>query len=151
MIHLFHLQSNQLDRTNRELCVTFLHFLKQCVSISKCIFCVVDKIFILFFSFFFIKDEMTKSLLYDVSGSPRKEKVKTPASILGSRPNAVPNDKVSQSVTCCFFFVWLFKGPEDTFSTISRRNLFSTNTHKQVFVQINHWQISHWILWVEFQ
>jgi len=36
----------------------------------------------------------TKSLLYDVTGSPRKEQVKTPVSILGSRPNAIPNEKV---------------------------------------------------------
>ena len=45
-------------------------------------------------TYFSFLENMTKSLLYDVSGSPRKEKVKTPSSILGSRPNAVPNDKV---------------------------------------------------------
>uniref|UniRef100_A0A7M5X1M2 Sperm-associated antigen 17 n=1 Tax=Clytia hemisphaerica TaxID=252671 RepID=A0A7M5X1M2_9CNID len=39
------------------------------------------------------KGMLSRSLMYDVAGSPRKGSVKTPSSILGSRPNAIPNEK----------------------------------------------------------
>ena len=37
---------------------------------------------------------ITKSLLYDVTGKVRKDRVRLPTSILSDKPGAVPNEKV---------------------------------------------------------
>lgn len=37
---------------------------------------------------------LTRSLLYDVNGEPRREKVRLPASILSNKPATVPNKQV---------------------------------------------------------
>ena len=39
---------------------------------------------------------LTRSLLYDVNGEPRREKVHLPASILSDKPAAIPNAQVAQ-------------------------------------------------------
>ena len=46
----------------------------------------------------YLDPQVTPSLMYDVTGEPRKESVKTPRSITGSRPNALPNKQVSNFV-----------------------------------------------------
>ena len=38
---------------------------------------------------------LTKSLTVDVNGDPRKDTVRLPAAILGAKPGAMPNEKVS--------------------------------------------------------
>ena len=42
---------------------------------------------------------LTKSLLVDVNGEMRRDVVRLPAAILGQKPGALPNDRVSQDQT----------------------------------------------------
>ena len=37
---------------------------------------------------------LTKSLVTDVNGEPRRDTVRLPAAILGTRPGAMPNERV---------------------------------------------------------
>ena len=46
---------------------------------------------------------LTKSLLVDVNGEPRHDTVRLPAAILGQKPGALPNDRVSEDKTSLNF------------------------------------------------